>query len=132
MGQHLEGIEAVGPAHRLQPQVLVSYKQGLLGSEDFFAPEHKAIAVAGDRPMEVCSTLQEGSWGYNRQKRHLSTDEAWAKLAAARATNANLLLNTGPMPDGSIPPQHTSVLREIGDRITRHGFPTRTAPEKPS
>ncbi|HNT36086.1 MAG TPA: alpha-L-fucosidase, partial [bacterium] len=28
--------------HRLQPQALVSYKQGLLGTEDFFAPEHKA------------------------------------------------------------------------------------------
>jgi hypothetical protein len=30
--------------HSLQPQVLVSYKQGLLGTEDFFAPEHKSIA----------------------------------------------------------------------------------------
>jgi alpha-L-fucosidase len=117
--------------HRLQPQVLISYKQGLLGSEDFFAPEHKAIAVGGDRPMEICSTLQEGSWGYNQQKRHLTTDEAWAKLAAARAANANLLLNTGPMPDGSIPPQHAKVLREIGERIRKDGFPAAASPTKP-
>jgi alpha-L-fucosidase len=109
--------------HRLQPQVLVSYKQGLLGTEDFFAPEHKAIAVGSDRPMEICSTLQEGSWGYNLQKRHLTTDEAWAKLVAARAANANLLLNSGPMADGSIPPQHAQVLREIGERIRKDGFP---------
>jgi alpha-L-fucosidase len=118
--------------HRLQPQVLISYKQGLLGSEDFFAPEHKAIAVGGDRPMEICSTLQEGSWGYNQQKRHLTTDEAWAKLAAARAANANLLLNTGPMPDGSIPPQHAKVLREIGDRIRQAGFPAAARPTTPN
>ena len=26
--------------HRLQPQTLVSYKQGLTGTEDYFAPEH--------------------------------------------------------------------------------------------
>jgi len=103
--------------HRAQPQVLISYKQGLLGSEDFFAPEHKAVAVGGDKPMEICSTLQEGSWGYNDHQRHLTTEEAWAKLVAARAANANLLLNTGPMPDGSIHPQHARVLREIGDRI---------------
>jgi alpha-L-fucosidase len=109
--------------HRLQPQVLISYKQGLLGSEDFFAPEHKAASIPADRPVEICSTLQEGSWGYNAQKRHLTTEEAWAKLAAARAANANLLLNTGPMPDGSIHAQPAQVLREIGERIREHGFP---------
>ena len=114
--------------HRLQPQVLVSYKQGLIGSEDFFAPEHRAITAAADKPLEICSTLQEGSWGYNRQKRHLSTDEAWAKLVAARAANANLLLNTGPMADGSIPPPHARVLREIGERINQHGFPSGASP----
>lgn len=117
--------------HRLQPQVLLSYKQGLLGTEDFFAPEHKAIAALDNRPMEICSTLQEGSWGYNKLKRNLTTDEAWAKLAAARGANANLLLNTGPMPDGSIPAQHAKVLREIGERIRAGGFPTAAVPAPP-
>ena len=117
--------------HRLQPQVLISYKQGLLGSEDFFAPEHKAVAVTGDKPMEICSTLQEGSWGYHHDKRNLTTEEAWAKLVAARAANANLLLNTGPLPDGSIPPQHARVLREIGERIRKQGFSTASRPPLP-
>jgi alpha-L-fucosidase len=113
--------------HRLQPQVLLSYKQGLLGTEDFFAPEHKAIEAAGGKPMEICSTLQEGSWGYNTQKRNISTDEAWAKLAAAGAAHANLLLNTGPLPDGSIAPAHAQVLRELGQRIRAGGFPAAAA-----
>lgn len=108
---------------RLQPQVLVSYKQGLLGTEDFFAPEHKAIPRTGDKPMEICSTLQEGSWGYSEKARHLSADEAWTKLVAARAAGANLLLNTGPLPDGSIHPQHVTVLRELGRRIRTQGWP---------
>lgn len=38
--------------HRLQPQVLVSYKQGLLDTEDFFAPEHKAVDNPSGKPME--------------------------------------------------------------------------------
>jgi alpha-L-fucosidase len=109
--------------HRLQPQVLVSYKQGLLGTEDFFAPEHKAVGNPAGKPMEICSTLQEGSWGYHAGKRHLTTDEAWAKLAAARQVPANLLLNSGPLPDGSIPPPHDRVLRDIGARLRRDGFP---------
>jgi alpha-L-fucosidase len=109
--------------HRTQPQVLIAYKQGLLGTEDFFAPEHNAVAGGANKPMEICSTLQEGSWGYYEQKRHLSTDEAWAKLTAARGANANLLLNTGPMPDGSIHPQDARTLREMGERIRASGFP---------
>lgn len=110
--------------HRLQPQVLVSYKQGLLGTEDFFAPEHRAVPQDGDKPMEICSTLQEGSWGYHAEKRHITTDEAWAKLSAAGAARANLLLNSGPMPDGSICPAHVQVLRELGQRIGVAGYPS--------
>lgn len=109
--------------HRLQPQVLVSYKQGLLGTEDFFAPEHKAITNPSGKPMEICSTLQDRSWGYHATNRNISPDEAWAKLVAARQGPANLLLNSGPMPDGSIPPVHAQVLREMGARIRRDGFP---------
>lgn len=109
--------------HRLQPQVLVSYKQGLLGTEDFFAPEHKAIGNPSGKPMEICSTLQDGSWGYDEQRRHLTADEAWAKLVAARAAGANLLLNTGPLGDGSIHPQDAATFRELGQRIRTQGWP---------
>lgn len=111
--------------HRLQPQVLVSYKQGLLGTEDFFAPEHKAVENPSGKPMEICSTLQEKSWGYNTQARHISTDEAWDKLSTAGAVPANLLLNTGPMPDGAIPPEHGQVLQEMGQRIRARGYPAK-------
>ena len=111
--------------HRLQPQVLVSYKQSLLGTEDFFAPEHRAVANPSGRPMEICSTLQDGSWGYDEQRRHLTVDEGWAKLVAARAANCNLLLNTGPLPDGSIHPQDVATLREMGRRIRTQGWPPR-------
>jgi alpha-L-fucosidase len=113
--------------HRLQPQVLVSYKQGLLGTEDFFAPEHKAITNPTGKPMEICSTLQEKSWGYHATNQNISVDEAWAKLVAARQGHANLLLNSGPMGDGSIPPEHARVLRALGDRIRREGFPPASA-----
>jgi alpha-L-fucosidase len=109
--------------HRLQPQVLVSYKQGLLGTEDFFAPEHKAIGNPSGKPMEICSTLQDGSWGYDEQRRHLTVEEAWAKLVAARQAGANLLLNTGPLPDGSIHPQDVATLRAMGRRIRAQGWP---------
>jgi alpha-L-fucosidase len=109
--------------HSLQPQVLVSYKQGLLGTEDFFAPEHKAIANADGKPMEICSTLQKRGWGYVKDSDHLDVEAAWTKLAVARRSGANLLLNTGPLPDGSIHARDVSTLREIGGRLRATGFP---------
>jgi alpha-L-fucosidase len=109
--------------HRLQPQVLVSYKQGLLETEDFFAPEHKAIANPSGRPMEICTTLQRGGWGYVEGAKHLDADAVMEVLATARRTKANLLLNTGPLPDGSIHADDAQTLREVGRRIRQAGFP---------
>jgi alpha-L-fucosidase len=109
--------------HALQPQVLVSYKQGLLGTEDFFAPEHKSIENPGNKPMEICSTLQKGSWGFKKGAPRLTPDEAWQKLVEARQAGANLLLNTGPLPDGSIDATDAATLRAVGARLRKEGFP---------
>lgn len=109
--------------HKLQPQCLVSYKQGLLGTEDFFAPEHKAVKTDRDAPMEICTTLQKGSWGHKKGAPWAGADQAWEKLTAARKIPANLLLNVGPMGDGSIPPKAAAVLREVGQRIRKDGWP---------
>ena len=109
--------------HKLQPQALVSYKQGVLGTEDFFAPERKAPANSSGKPLEICDTLQEQSWAWVKDARHLSVEEAMAKLDAAARNGANLLLNTGPLADGSIHPQDVATLRAMGERIRKHGFP---------
>jgi alpha-L-fucosidase len=109
--------------HQMQPQVLVSYKQGLLGTEDFFTPEHKAIENPGGKPMEINTTLQENGWGYVWGARHLKADEVWEKLAEAGTRNANLLLNVGPLGDGSVHPEDVMTLHEVGRRIKTMGFP---------
>jgi alpha-L-fucosidase len=40
-----------------------------------------------------------------------------AMLEKAKGMNANLLLNTGPLPDGSIHPEDVATLREVGKRL---------------
>jgi alpha-L-fucosidase len=37
-------------------------------------------------------------------------------MAAAKQINANLLLHTGPLPDGSIHPEDVNRFREVGKR----------------
>lgn len=113
--------------HDLQPQVLVSYKQGLLGTEDFFAPERdrKDVQNPGGKPLEVCDTLQPKGWGYIKADdgKHKSPNFVMKMLANATYLNANLLLNTGPLPDSSIHPEDVRTLREVGKRIRQDGFP---------
>lgn len=109
--------------HKLQPQVLVSYKQGLLGTEDFFAPERKGVPDTGDKPVEICDTLQQKVWGYSKDAGHFGPDDVMEMLQAAARQRANLLLNTGPLPDGSIHPGDVATLREVGRRLKAAGFP---------
>lgn len=123
--------------HRLQPQVLVAYKQGMTGTEDYFAPEHSVpgkdadagkrgrIGAAREKLIEICTTMCPGSWGYMREKtgQHLNAGQVWEKLSGASENGCNLLLNSGPLPDGSLDPEDENVLLQVGERICREGFP---------
>ena len=117
--------------HKLQPQVLVSYKQGFLGTEDFFAPERHGTAETRGKPLEICDTLQPKGWGYIKadDAHHKTPDQVMKMLAHAAHQKANLLLNTGPLPDGAIHPADVATLTEVGKRIRAAGFPK---PEKPA
>lgn len=127
----------------LQPHCLVSFKQGATGNEDFAAPERQAAglhsydsilparransqAVAArawdknrTKLVEVCDTMQPGVWGYNRSddQKHRTAPEVLTLYHQARARHANLLLNTGLLPDGSVFPHDQETLRQVGRMI---------------
>jgi len=116
----------------IQPSCLISFKQGANGDEDFAAPERKADAKVGrtdvarraqeknrGKPVEICDTLQPHSWGYDMRDegKHKDADAVMKMLAVAHERHANLLLNTGPLPDGSIHPDDVKTLREVGRRL---------------
>ena len=101
-----------------QSQTLISYKGGVTGTEDFFAPERK-WDKASEQPVELCDTLQPHSWGYKKSDddKHKKADQVMQMLERAKKLNANLLLNTGPLPDGSIPEEDITTLTEVGKRL---------------
>jgi len=122
----------------LQPQTLISFKQGANGDEDFATPErsahslasrlkdpgHQAVAQqAWDRNRnkhnEICDTLQPRIWGYREADDggHHTSAEVVQMVEAAWAKGCNLLLNTGPLPDGSIHIDDVNTLRDVGRRL---------------
>uniref|UniRef100_UPI00356A527F alpha-L-fucosidase n=1 Tax=Pontiella sp. TaxID=2837462 RepID=UPI00356A527F len=104
--------------HSLQPQALVSYKHGLTGTEDFKAPERKFEGTS-EIPLEFCDTLQPWKWGYDKSLdgKHKGADAVMKMLANAKQKQGNLLLNVGPLPDGSIHPEDIKTLAEVGKRL---------------
>ena len=105
-----------------QSQTFISYKGGILGTEDFFAPERKWDKES-KKQVELCDTLQPHSWGQKKSDngKHKSPDQVMEMLEKAKKLNANLLLNTGPMPDGSIPAEDVAIFKEVGKRLKAGG-----------
>ena len=69
--------------------------------------------------MNFADTLQPRGWSYNSSDdgKHKTPDQVMEMLQAASEQRCNLLLNTGPLPDGSIHPEDIATLKEVGKRI---------------
>jgi alpha-L-fucosidase len=116
----------------LSPHALISFKQGANGDEDFVAPERQAHGHRQggelakevweknkDKPKEICTTLQPRVWGYRKSVdgKHFKVDDVMKMLADAKAIKANLLLNVGPLPDGSFPSEDIETLKKVGLKV---------------
>jgi len=124
--------------HALQPQVLLSYKTGWTGTEDYFAPEQGPennlvpehvrgdLCPGEEKLIEVAGVMRIRAWGWTPDLPLRTAEDIWQQLAAYRGKGWNFLLNTGPRPDGSIDPEEAAVFKEVGERLRREGFPGET------
>ncbi len=118
--------------HRLQPQALIgsNHHRAPFPGEDFQMFEQDLpgqntagfnLAAISSLPLETCETMN-GSWGFNlKDTRFKSTRDLVHTLVRAAGQNANLLLNTGPMPNGLLQPENVRTLKEIGRWMDRYG-----------
>jgi alpha-L-fucosidase len=132
--------------HKHQPHALIHFKTGATGTEDVLVGERKLESIAsyysGNSPeqkrirelseaawrknfrkkAEIAVTSQ-GSWEWDPKTQCLAPDGLWKMLEGAANNNANLLLNFGPKPDGSIPEDVATNFRALGERIRKDGYP---------
>ena len=96
----------------LQPDIIVNNRNDLPG--DFTTPEQTIKAEEGGRAWESCMTLND-SWGYQKADDNWKTPRTVIRnLITCARDGGNYLLNIGPQPDGSIPPESERILREVG------------------
>jgi alpha-L-fucosidase len=132
--------------HQYQPQALINFKTGVTGTEDVLVGERELKSISmhykketvQDRKLcqmadeawnrnfkkkaEIAVTSQ-GSWEWNPNNSCQEVDGLWEMLAGAARNNANLLLNFGPKPDGSVPEDVATNFRKLGERIQKEGYP---------
>lgn len=118
--------------HSLQPACLVGNNHHLLpfGGEDIQIferdiPGRNDYGLSGQEisqlPLETCQTMNR-SWGYNiTDRQYKSSDELIRYLVMTAAKGANLLLNIGPRPDGTLPEEALERLRAIGSWLEANG-----------
>jgi alpha-L-fucosidase len=132
--------------HRLQPAALVgsNHHRKPNPGEDFqmFEKDLPGANTAGfnDKveigklPFEMCETINH-SWGYNKNDgSYKSTKQIVQLLVKAAGSDANLLLNVGPRPDGTIQPEFVERLAEVGHWLKEKGdtvYGTRGGPVTP-
>jgi alpha-L-fucosidase len=131
--------------HRLQPAALIipNHHQAPLPGEDVqtFEQDLPGANTAGFNTREVgslpleTSLTMNGSWGFNiGDQKFKSTREIIGYLVRAAGADANLLLNVGPRPDGTIQPEAVERLMEIGRWMEKNGesiYGTRGGPVSP-
>lgn len=118
--------------HRLQPDSLIGNNHHVapFAGEDFQMFERdlpgentsgfSKDSVIGSLPLETCDTTN-GSWGYKKSdQKFKSTKQLVHYLVNAAGRDANLLLNVGPLPDGTINPQAAERLRGMGEWLANH------------
>ncbi len=118
--------------HRLQPSCMVAnnHHQSPFPGEDIQIferdlPGENTAGLSGQEvsrlPLETCNTMN-GMWGYKILDQNYKDSRTLIRyLVKAAGMGANLLLNIGPQPDGSLPAAALSRLKEIGNWLRENG-----------
>ncbi len=131
--------------HKLQPAALIvpNHHKAPLPGEDVqtFEQDLPGANTAGFNTKEIgtlpleTSLTMNGAWGFNITDRNFkSVPDLIGYLVRAAGNDANLLLNVGPRPDGTIQPEAVERLREIGRWLETYGptiYGTRRGPIAP-
>ena len=107
---------------KLQPDMLINNRSKM--QEDFLTPE-ESISPADGAYWEACMTFNGFSWGYlNSEKAapySYTVQQIIKMLNTCASSGGNLLLNIGPMADGTVPAEAIEPLTRLGGWLSENG-----------
>jgi alpha-L-fucosidase len=116
-----DSLERNQMVRELQPHIIIDNRSML--DEDFGTPEEHLTAE--NRDWEACMTFNGISWGYVDSVQAVpysyNAQRIIKMLNTVTAGGGNLLLNIGPMPDGSVPAEAQEPLTAVGRWLAENG-----------
>jgi alpha-L-fucosidase len=110
--------EVMGMIREKHPGAMVNDRGG--AGADFYTTEHMVGHFNRKQNWEVCETTTS-QWGYNPDTKARKIEQLMAILLYTWGADGNMLLNIGPMGDGSMNPDEVQVLEKVADWWAVHG-----------
>lgn len=114
--------------HRLQPQTIISSR--LYSAIPFEERKYADYQSLGDRSVAIskverdteCPMTTRLNWGYAQHDDHCKSVKKLVEYLAVDASHgANMILNVGPKPDGTIPQEEAASYLGIGKWLEVNG-----------
>jgi alpha-L-fucosidase len=100
-------------ARRHQPGLIIADRTVGGRYENYLTPEQEVPEKPLPCAWETCMTMGD-SWSFKPHDRYKSTHRLIQLLVEIVAKGGNFMLNVGPQPDGQLPAEALSRMREIG------------------
>ncbi len=114
-GARKDAFEMVKLIRGTVPDILIN-NRGVDIHGDFFTPEQRVPEQGLPGNWEANLTISNGGgfWWRGPDSEYKTTEELVQMLADIASKGGNFLMNIGPRPDGTITPQETNRLEEMG------------------
>ena len=129
-----QDAEVVGVLREKQPSIIINDRTD--APADFRSREGDGALGKFDNrtPFELCTTIVEGAWGYQKGAKVKPLPHLIQLLVGAAGRDGNFILNVGPRPDGEMDPPQVERLHQIGAWLKQNGesiYGTRGGPWLP-
>ena len=101
---------------------------GVINYKDYAMQQSAVLDIergqlSGIRPLywQIDTSISNKSWGYIQHDTFKSPQFVFHQLSDIVSKNGNLLLNSGPRSDGTIPEEVQQVLRDVGAWLKTNG-----------
>jgi len=107
-------------ARRHQPGLLIVDRTVGGEFEDYRTPEQEVPDAPPDFVWESCLTMGD-QWSYKPNDRYKTTRQLIHLLVDIASKGGNFIMNVGPQPDGELPAEAVTRMREIGEWLAVNG-----------
>ncbi len=111
--------ELTGMLRGMNENVILNNR--IQGFGDYATPEQGLpVTRPNERYWELCMTMND-SWGYQHNDHNYKTPNQIINIFVETISKGgNLLLDVGPMADGTIPEEQVEILEELGRWTSKH------------